>query len=166
MGDANSILKFLAELEVATPVDIAVILDWMSSEVEEGNRRASISGATPFGRLKQLHNTPCRVLALVGMQNDNFPSRTTSPSWDLLRAQPKIWDRNARVDDRQMFLDAVLAPTERLIITASTQNIRTNKKQPFSKSPWAWVPLDLLKKSTSPKNPNRHFGLARLAHSL
>ena len=132
MGDANSILKFLAELEVATPVDIAVILDWMSSEVEEGNRRASISGATPFGRLKQLHNTPCRVLALVGMQNDNFPSRTTSPSWDLLRAQPKIWDRNARVDDRQMFLDAVLAPTERLIITASTQNIRTNKKQPFS----------------------------------
>jgi exodeoxyribonuclease V gamma subunit len=66
------------------------------------------------------------------MQNDNFPSRTKSPSWDLLRAQPKIWDRNARVDERQMFLDAVLAPTERLIITASTQNIRTNKKQPFS----------------------------------
>jgi exodeoxyribonuclease V gamma subunit len=132
MGDANSILKFLAELEVTTPVDVAVILDWMASEVEEGNRRAPISGATPFGRLKQLHNTPCRVLALVGMQNDNFPSRTTSPSWDLLRAQPKIWDRNARVDDRQMFLDAVLAPTERLIITASTQNIRTNKKQPFS----------------------------------
>ena len=132
MGAANSILKFLAELEVATPVDVAVILDWMASEVEEGNRRAPISGATPFGRLKQLHNTPCRVLALVGMQNDNFPSRTNSPSWDLLRAQPKIWDRNARVDDRQMFLDAVLAPTERLIITASTQNIRTNKKQPFS----------------------------------
>ena len=132
MGDANRILKFLAELEVATLVDVAVILDWMSSEVEEGNRRAPISGATPFGRLKQLHNTPCRVLALVGMQNDNFPSRTTSPSWDLLRAQPKIWDRNARVDDRQMFLDSVLAPTDRLIITASTQNIRTNKKQPLS----------------------------------
>jgi exodeoxyribonuclease V gamma subunit len=104
----------------------------MESETDEANRRASISGATPFGRLKQLHNTPCRVLALVGMQNDNFPSRTKSPSWDLLRAQPKIWDRNARVDERQMVLDAVLAPTERLIITASTQNIRTNKKQPFS----------------------------------
>ncbi|MFM8983354.1 MAG: hypothetical protein ACKOLA_10695, partial [Spartobacteria bacterium] len=132
MGAANSILKFLAELEVDTPVDVAVILDWMESETDEANRRAPISGATPFGRLKQLHNTPCRVLALVGMQNDNFPSRTKSPSWDLLRAQPKIWDRNARVDERQMFLDAVLAPTERLIITASTLNIRTNKKQPLS----------------------------------
>ena len=132
MSEADKILRFLSGLAVTTPVDVAVILDWMESETAEANRRASISGATPFGRLKQLHNTPCRVLALVGMQNDNFPSRTKSPSWDLLRAQPKIWDRNARVDERQMFLDAVLAPTERLIITASTQNIRTNKKQPFS----------------------------------
>lgn len=132
MGEADKILRFLSGLAVTTPVDVAVILDWMESETDEANRRAPISGATPFGRLKQLHNTPCRVLALVGMQNDNFPSRTKSPSWDLLRAQPKIWDRNARVDERQMFLDAVLAPTERLIITASTQNIRTNKKQPFS----------------------------------
>jgi exodeoxyribonuclease V gamma subunit len=132
MSEADKILRFLSGLAVTTPVDVAVILDWMESETDEANRRASISGATPFGRLKQLHNTPCRVLALVGMQNDNFPSRTKSPSWDLLRAQPKIWDRNARVDERQMVLDAVLAPTERLIITASTQNIRTNKKQPFS----------------------------------
>jgi exodeoxyribonuclease V gamma subunit len=132
MSEADKILRFLSGLAVTTPVDVAVILDWMESETDEANRRASISGATPFGRFKQLHNTPCRVLALVGMQNDNFPSRTKSPSWDLLRAQPKIWDRNARVDERQMFLDAVLAPTERLIITASTQNIRTNKKQPFS----------------------------------
>ena len=132
MSEADKILRFFSGLAVTTPVDVAVILDWMESETDEANRRASVSGATPFGRLKQLHNTPCRVLALVGMQNDNFPSRTKSPSWDLLRAQPKIWDRNARVDERQMFLDAVLAPTERLIITASTQNIRTNKKQPFS----------------------------------
>lgn len=132
MGEADKILRFLSRLAVTSPVDVAVILDWLESETSEANRRAPISGATPFGRLKQLHNTPCRVLALVGMQNDNFPSRTTTPSWDLLYAQPKIWDRNARVDDRQMFLDAVLAPAERLIITASTQNIRTNKSQPFS----------------------------------
>ena len=132
MGEADKILRFLSGLDVITLVDAAVIFDWMESETDEANRRAPISGATPFGRLKQLHNTPCRVLALLGMQNDNFPSRTTAPSWDLLRAQPKIWDRNARVDDRQMFLDSVLAPTDRLIITASTRNIRTNKSQPLS----------------------------------
>jgi exodeoxyribonuclease V gamma subunit len=132
MAAADKCLRFLSNLEFTTPVDTAVVLDWLHSETDEANRRAPITGATPFGRLKQLHNTPCRVLALVGMQNNNFPSRTVSPSWDLLRAKPKIWDRNARVDDRQMFLDAVLAPTDRLIITASTQNIRTNKSQPFS----------------------------------
>jgi exodeoxyribonuclease V gamma subunit len=66
------------------------------------------------------------------MQNNNFPAQTAAPSWDLLHAKPKICDRNARVDDRQMFLDSVLAPSDRLILTASTLNIRTNKSQPLS----------------------------------
>jgi exodeoxyribonuclease V gamma subunit len=132
MATAARHIAFLKELQIETPIDCAVMLDWLAPEVEESNRRAPFSGAMLFGRLKQLHNTPCRVLALVGMQNDSFPARSSTPSWDLLRAKPKIWDRNARVDDRQMFLDSVLAPFERLIITASTLNIRTNKTQPLS----------------------------------
>jgi exodeoxyribonuclease V gamma subunit len=132
MADATRHIAFLRDLEMTSRIDSAVVLDWLGPEVGESNRRAPACGASLFGRLKQLHNTPCRVLALVGMQNDNFPAQTATPSWDLLRAKPKIWDRNARVDDRQMFVDSILAPSGRLIITASTLNIRTNKSQPLS----------------------------------
>lgn len=131
-AEASKLLSFLSEIPGLAELDAAGILDWLAPEAEESNRRAVLSGATLFGRLRQIHNTPCRVLALVGMQNDNFPSRAASPSWDLLRAKPKIWDRNPRVDDRQMFLDSILAPTDRLIVTASTRHIRTNKNQPLS----------------------------------
>lgn len=129
---ATKCVSFLEDASCAMPLDAAVVLDWLETEAEESNRRAPLTGAILFGRLRQLHNSPCRLLALVGMQNEAFPSRTASPSWDLLRAKPKIWDRSPRVDDRQMFLDSLLAPAERLIITASTRNIRTNKNQPLS----------------------------------
>jgi exodeoxyribonuclease V gamma subunit len=132
LAEISKLLDSLSEIPGQAQLDAAGILDWLAPEVEESNRRVVLSGATLFARLRQIHNTPCRVLALVGMQNDGFPSRSAAPSWDLLRAKPKIWDRHPRVDDRQMFLDSILAPTDRLIITASTRNIRTNKNQPLS----------------------------------
>jgi len=132
LTDAAKCLAFLKGLPCGVPLDAPVVFDWLESEAMEANRRPPLTGAILFGRLRQLHNTPCRILALVGMQDDSFPSRTPSPAWDLLRAKPKIWDRNARVDERQMFLDSLLAPSDQLIITATTRNIRTNKSKPLS----------------------------------
>lgn len=132
LADAARCVSFLGDISCGTPLDAAVVLDWLQTEAEESNRRAPLTGAILFGRLRQFHNSPCRILALAGMQSAAFPSRAAAPSWDLLRAKPKIWDRNPRVDDRQMFLDSLLAPADRLIITASTRNIRTNKNQPLS----------------------------------
>lgn len=112
--------------------DAGVILDWLDEATGEERRRSVHSGKITFGRFRQLQNIPCRVLAMVGMQDAAFPRRGGAPAWDLLQAAPKIWDRNPRVDDRQLFLDALLAPTDRLIITGSTCNVRTNEDEPFS----------------------------------
>jgi exodeoxyribonuclease V gamma subunit len=125
-------LTFLAGLDGTEPVDAAVIFDWLQSELEESGRRTPVSGRITFGRLKQLQNIPCRVLAMVGIQDGAFPRQNRVPAWDLLHCDPKAWDRNTRIDDRQLFLDAVLTPSERLIITASTRNVRSGKSEPFS----------------------------------
>jgi exodeoxyribonuclease V gamma subunit len=125
-------LNFLAELGCAEAVDAAAIFDWLQSEAAESGRRTKVSGRVTFGRLKQVQNIPCRVLAMVGMQDGAFPRQNRIPAWDLLHLDPRAWDRNARTDDRQLFLDAVLTPTDRLIITASTRNVRSGKTEPFS----------------------------------
>lgn len=134
-GDARAIVAlttFLDEQEDDEPLDAGAILDWVQAECAESGRRARLSGGIAFGRFKQLQNLPCRVLAMVGMQDANFPSRNRAPAWDLLKADPRVWDRNPRIDDRQLFLDALLTPSERLIITAGTRNIRTMEPEPFS----------------------------------
>lgn len=137
-GEASDYSELRAHLDLLESsggcelVDAAVILDWLESLAGERGRRTTLSGKITAGRFKQLQNIPCRVLAMVGMQDGNFPGKARSFSWDLLHVQPQAWDRNARVDDRQMFLDGILATRDRLIITASSQNVRTGKSEPLS----------------------------------
>lgn len=125
-------LMFLEEVACEEAVDAGVMFDWLAEAAAEAKRRAGQSGKITMGQFRQLHNLPCKVLAMVGMEDGTFPRRERSPGWSLIKATPKMWDRNAGTDDRQMFLDAVLAPSERLIITGSTRNVRTNEDEPFS----------------------------------
>ena len=130
--EALPAIAFLAGMECQEPLDAGAVLDWMRTECSGSARRVGVSGKIAFGRFKQLQNLPCRVLAMVGMQDANFPARNRTPAWDLLRQDPRVWDRNPRLDDRQLFLDALLTPADRLIITSSTRNVRTQKSEPFS----------------------------------
>jgi exodeoxyribonuclease V gamma subunit len=127
-------LRFLGELELPdeVKVDAGTILDWLDGATGEERRRTQSSGKTAFGQFKHLQILPCRVLAMVGMQDGAFPARNRTPAWDLLQAKPAPWDRNPRIMDRQLFLDALLTPKERLIITAPTRNVRSSKEEPFS----------------------------------
>ena len=123
---------FLKNLPSEEEVDAGTIHDWFEGASERSIRRARKTGKITFGAIQHLQNIPCRVLCMVGMQDGAFPGESRVPAWDLLRADPCLWDRNARIDDRQLFLDALLTPKERLIISASNRNVRTMKDIPFS----------------------------------
>lgn len=129
---ARRALVFLGDVPCEELLDCGAMLDWLAAECAEPVRRARLGGEILFGRLKQLQNLPCRVLAIVGMHDAAFPASNRAPSWDLLRAEPRLWDRNPRLDDRQLFLDALLTPSDRLIITAPVRNLRTRQPEPFS----------------------------------
>jgi exodeoxyribonuclease V gamma subunit len=128
----RSHLLFLESVSCDVKIDAGTVLDWLDAATAEERRRNPFSGKIAFGRFRQLQNLPCRVLAMVGMQEGTFPAANRVPAWDLLQSKPKPWDRNPRIDDRQLFLDAILAPTDRLIITGATRNVRTNESEPFS----------------------------------
>jgi len=128
----QDVIQFLATVEVSETLDATSISDWMEVEMKERGQRTMVSGKITMGRFRQLQNLPCRVLAMVGMEEGEFPSRSRAPGWDLLRMDPRVWDRSPRIDDRQLFLDAILTPTDRLIITASNRSVRNGKDGPLS----------------------------------
>ena len=91
-------------------------------------------GSTPYGTgavtvsgLKPLRNLPHRVVCLVGMDDAALPSAPQEQGFDLLAADPRPGDPDPRVEDRQLFLDALLAARDHLVITYTGHDPRTNE---------------------------------------
>ena len=87
------------------------------------------SGAITFAGLEPLGNVPHRVVCLIGLDDEALPRSTHRHGFDLIAAQPRPGDPDRRVEDRQHFLDALLAARDHLVITYTGHDPRTNEVQ-------------------------------------
>jgi exodeoxyribonuclease V gamma subunit len=80
--------------------------------------------------LVPMRSVPHRVVCLLGLDDGVFPRKTPRDGDDLLLDDPHIGERDARTEDRQLLLDAVLAATDHLIVTYTGNDERTNVRRP------------------------------------
>jgi exodeoxyribonuclease V gamma subunit len=80
--------------------------------------------------LVPMRSVPHRVVCILGLDDGEYPRRARRDGDDLMLADPHVGDRDPRAEDRQMLLDALLAATERLIITYTGNDERTNVRRP------------------------------------
>jgi exodeoxyribonuclease V gamma subunit len=80
--------------------------------------------------LHPMRSVPHRVVCLLGLDDGAFPRKSPSDGDDLMLDQPHIGERNPRTEDLQLLLDALLAATERLVITYTSNDERTNLPRP------------------------------------
>jgi exodeoxyribonuclease V gamma subunit len=113
------------ELELA---DVRVLLaERLRGRPTRANFR---TGHLTVCTLVPMRSVPHRVVCVLGLDDGEFPRRTRRDGDDLLLAEPHVGDRDPRAEDRQMLLDALMAATERLIITYSGADERTNLRRP------------------------------------
>ena len=93
--------------------------------------RASFrTGHLTICTLVPMRSVPHRVVCLVGLDDGVFPRQTARDGDDLLLLDPHLGDRDARSEDRQLLLDALLAATDHLVITYTGRDERTNLRRP------------------------------------
>jgi exodeoxyribonuclease V gamma subunit len=80
--------------------------------------------------LVPMRSVPHRVVCLLGLDDGVFPRRTATDGDDLMLAEPYVGDRDSRTEDRQMLLDALMAARDRLIVTYTGNDERTNAPRP------------------------------------
>ncbi|HEX4903547.1 MAG TPA: hypothetical protein VFV42_12095, partial [Acidimicrobiales bacterium] len=88
------------------------------------------TGAITMCTLVPMRAVPHRVVCIVGLDDGAFPRPGRADGDDLLRRTPLVGDRDPRTEDRQLLLDAVLAATDRLLITTTGADVRTNEPRP------------------------------------
>jgi len=89
-----------------------------------------LGGGVTFCTLRPMRSIPARVICLLGMNEGEFPRKTSAPSFDLLAAKRKRGDSSPKDDERHLFLEVLGAVRERLVISYVGQSLRDNKPVP------------------------------------
>ena len=88
-------------------------------------------GALTFTSLRPLRWVPHRMICLLGLDEDAMERRSVNGD-DLLAANPDLGDPDRRADQRQSLLEALLCAGDRLVITRTGRDTRSNSEVPHS----------------------------------
>ncbi len=94
-----------------------------------GDRRHPWSEGVKFCSLLPMRGVPFRVVYLMGMNMDDYPRRLDRSSFDLMRKDYRPGDRSARVDDRWLFLEALLSARQVFHVSYLGQDMHRNEKR-------------------------------------
>jgi exodeoxyribonuclease V gamma subunit len=116
-----------SEAELALPEVRALLAESLAGRPTRTNFR---TGSLTICTLAPMRSVPHRVVCLLGIDDEVFPRKAARDGDDLMLQDPRVGERDGRSEDRQMLLDALLAAQERLIITYSGNDERTNAIRP------------------------------------
>ena len=116
-------------------VPLAVVrAAWLQAlELPQAKQRFRAGGIT-FCTLMPMRAIPFEVVCLLGMNDGDYPRRSTHSDFDLmaLPGAARPGDRSRRDDDRQLMLESLLSARRLLYVSWSGRNVRDNAEQPAS----------------------------------
>ncbi len=133
----ESTLGKLAERAQEAGYETALGLDAMANLVdaalaEEPPPRGFLEGAVTVCALQPMRAIPFRVVALMGLNDGAFPRTDRPPGFDLAARQPRLGDTLRRDTDRLLFLEALTCARDRVVISWTGQDPRTDAELPPS----------------------------------
>jgi exodeoxyribonuclease V gamma subunit len=123
----------VAETASETDVELALadVTALLGARLAGRPTRASFrTGTLTVCTLVPMRSVPHRVVCLLGMDDGAFPRQGIADGDDVLARDPRSGERDARSEDRQLFLDAVCAAQKHLIITYTGADPRTGAEVP------------------------------------
>lgn len=75
------------------------------------------TGTLTVCTMTPMRSVPHRVVCLLGLDDGVFPRGGGLDGDDVLARLPRVGERDVRSQDRQLFLDAIMAATDTLVIT-------------------------------------------------
>ena len=82
-----------------------------------------------FCSLMPMRGVPFKVVYVLGMNLDDYPRRVERKSFDLMRNNHRAGDRASRIDDRWLFLEALLSARRYFHVSYIGHDIHRNEKR-------------------------------------
>ena len=114
------------------PLDLADVQTLLAQMLGERAGRVSLrSGSVTVTSMLPQHGVPARIVCILGLDEGVVRSGSFAGD-DVLGLNPCVGERHPRYEGRQLLLDAVLAATERLVVTCTGADLTTNDDVPFT----------------------------------
>ena len=153
-------VELCAQARLDTPVAAVVVREhWLQNVATPGLHQRFLGEGVQFATLMPMRSVPFRVVAMLGMNDGDYPRVRAPRDFDLI-ANPewrRMGDRSRRDDDRYLFLEALLSARERLYI--SWQAWRTHDHQPLPPSVLVGQLRDHLRQNWDSEAPTHHMPL-------
>ncbi len=136
---ANAVQGVQARREVAEafeygddiPLRLPDIAALLHARLASRSMRANFrTGELTVCGLVPMRSVPHRVVVLLGLDDDVFPRVGGIDGDDVLARGPRIGERDARGEDRQLLLDAIMAAGEHLIVVHTGADPVTGAHRP------------------------------------
>jgi exodeoxyribonuclease V gamma subunit len=110
---------------------LAEVRGLLAERIQGRPTRANFrTGHLTICTLVPMRSVPHRVVCLLGLDDGAFPRKSPRDGDDRLLDDPHVGERDPRAEDRQLLLDALMAATDRLIVTYTGNDERTNVARP------------------------------------
>ena len=116
-----------SDLELRLPDVRALMRERLAGRPTRANFR---TGTLTVATLVPMRSVPHRVVCLLGLDDGVFPRAGAVDGDDVLARTPITGERDARSEDRQLMLDAIVSATERLVVTYTGANETTGASRP------------------------------------
>ncbi len=134
--EVNTVLETLGRqwtrggLTQHLPLD--VVRAALERALDDPARGGVPTGMITFASMSSLRNVPFRVVCAIGLNDGAFPTSARPSEFDLMTFVPRPGDRQRRFDERNVFLDLLLAAREIVHLSYAGRSVRDNAVLPPS----------------------------------
>jgi exodeoxyribonuclease V gamma subunit len=137
-GDYHDLIAYLDKYnqhaeDISDLVPFDVFAYQFTATLQSETRQQNFGrGGVLFCSLIPMRSIPHKVVAILGMNYNEFPRKDTRPHFDLQKNNPGKGDRNIRNNDKHLLLETLLSAKEHLLISYQGQDVKDNRPIPPS----------------------------------
>ena len=112
------------------PLSRTVFLSYLNERLTlQRSSQRFLAGQVNFCTLMPMRSIPFKVVCLLGMNDGAYPRSIAPAGFDLIARHGRRGDRSRRVDDRYLFLEALLSAQDTLYISFVGRRIQDNSER-------------------------------------
>ena len=113
----QNFLGSLLDIKIDSQIDIAIINQIIDEYIKASSSKISMDGRITFASIGYMRNIPYQYIYVLGLNFGESPSTNTPNQLSVLTKTWYLADRNYNIEDKQAFLDTILAAKSGLYLS-------------------------------------------------